>query len=256
MRYIKYVLLLVIVFTSCKIKKSTVDSGASIKELSIRKVLKKHASADFNKKTIAAKFKVDFEDNKMKQSISVSLKIKKDEVIWLKGTKFINVFKAKITPEGVQFYSPIEKIYFEGDFSVLEKLLGIEINFQQLQNLFLGQSIIAPKKERQKVAVINNLHVVTPLVQASLFDVFFAIDPLHFKLSYQSIINTSKRQRLDINYPSYTLVEDAFFPELIKIKAKRNKEITSIDFNLKSIVFDVPIDTSFTIPKGYKRMNL
>ena len=49
--------------------------------------------------------------------------------------KFINVFKAKITPDKVRFYSPVEKKYFEGDFSMLEKLLGTKINFQQLQNL-------------------------------------------------------------------------------------------------------------------------
>ena len=55
---------------------------------------------------------MNFNDGITKQSISVYLRIKKDEVIWLKGTKFINVFKAKITPDKVRFYSPDrEKIF-------------------------------------------------------------------------------------------------------------------------------------------------
>ena len=125
--------------------------------MSAKKVARKHVSANFKKKTIAAKFKVNFNDGITKQSISVYLRIKKDEVIWLKGTKFINVFKAKITPEKVRFYSPVEKKYFEGDFSMLEKLLGTKINFQQLQNLFLGQAILDVKNKKQNIVLEKTL---------------------------------------------------------------------------------------------------
>ena len=174
MRYLKYLFVFIFAFTACKTKKYALDNSVIAKKMSAKKVARKHVSANFKKKTIAAKFKVNFNDGITKQSISVYLRIKKDEVIWLKGTKFINVFKAKITPDKVRFYSPIEKKYFEGDFSMLEKLLGTKINFQQLQNLFLGQAILDVKNKKQNIALEKNAYVLSPKTQATLFDAFLA----------------------------------------------------------------------------------
>ncbi|AUC85489.1 DUF4292 domain-containing protein [Polaribacter sp. ALD11] len=256
MRYLKYLVVLTIVFTSCKTKKYVIDSNLVAREMSAKKVVRKHLSATFDKETIDAKLKANFNDGKVNQSISVYLKIQKDEVIWLKGTKFINVFKAKITPEKVSFYSPLEKKYFEGDFSMLEKLLGTEINFQQLQNLFLGEAILDVKKEKQNIEIVNNSYILSPQVQANFFDVFFAVNPGHFKLDHQSIVNSMKGQRLDIKYPSYKLIEDVVYPQEINIKAKQGNKLTTIDFILKSVEFNTEINTSFKIPKGYKRIQI
>ncbi|MGY8938452.1 MAG: DUF4292 domain-containing protein [Flavobacteriales bacterium] len=256
MRTLKYLLLSVLFFTSCKIKKQASDTAGFVKEMSAKKVVKKHIAANFAKNTLEAKFKVDYRDRKMKQSISVALKIKKDEVIWLKGTKFINIFKAKITPEKVRFYSSLEKTYFEGDFAMLQKLLGVEINFQQLQNLFLGQAMLDLKKEKQEVAIAENTYVLSSKRQANFFEALFAVNAKNFKLAYQSIRQDKKMRRLAINYPSYTVVQEEVFPKEIKINVKRGKESTTIDFTLKTIEFNTKINTFFSIPAGYKRIKL
>ncbi|QOD59659.1 DUF4292 domain-containing protein [Polaribacter haliotis] len=256
MRFLKYILICVLVFASCKTKKYTMGTAVVAKEMSVKKVVKKHISNNFDKKTIDAKFKANFNNGKINQSISVYMKMEKDKVIWLKGTKFISVFKAKITPTSVQFYSPLEKKYFDGDFTMLEELLGTEINFNQLQNLFLGQAILDLKEEKQAIEIVNNSYVLNPDVQSILFDAFFDIHPGHFKLNSQSIVNSAKEQRLDILYPSYTVVDEVVFPQEIKIKAKDKKKFTQIDFDLKSVEFNTEINTSFSIPNGYKRIEL
>lgn len=256
MRFLKYFVVFTIVFTSCNTKKNVIDANAIATEMSAKKVARKHFAANFDKKTVDAKLKANFNNGKLKQSISVSLKMVKDEVIWLKGTKFITVFKAKITPTSVSYYSPYAKNYFEGDFTMLKELLGTDINFNQLQNLFLGQSLQNVKAEKQTVFIADNSYVLSPEIQASLFDVFYSVNPSHFKLDKQSIVNLVKQQRLDIAYPSYTVVDDVVFPSEIKIKAKQPDKFTDIDFILKSIEFNKEIDASFSIPKGYKQIKL
>ncbi|MGJ8743423.1 DUF4292 domain-containing protein [Polaribacter sp.] len=257
MKSIKYLLVFALVFTACKTSKNIIDANVVAKEMAAKKVAKKHIAANFDKKTIDAKFKVNFNNGKTNQSISVNLKIIKDEVIWLKGTKLISVFKAKITPTSVQYYSPYAKNYFEGDFSMLTKLLGVEINFNQLQNLFLGQSLQNVKEEKQEVVIVNNSYLLSPETQANLFDIFFAINPSHFKLDSQSIVNSIKNKRLDVFYPSYTIVDKVLFPSEININAKQLNSNNQIDFYLKSVEFNTNLDTSFSIPnKAYKRINL
>lgn len=231
-----------------------IDANVIATETSAKRVAKKHIDANFDKKTIDAKLKVNFENGKTNQSLSVNLQIEKDKVIYVKGTKFITVFKAKITPTSVSYYSPFAKNYFEGDFSLLENLLGVEINFEQLQNLFLGQSLLNVKKEKQQLEIVNNKYVLSPEIQASLYDIFFIINPSHFKLEEQKIVNNDKNIRLDIQYFGYDFIEKTLFPGEIKIGAKTEKSVTKIDLIYKSVVFDFPVNQIFEIPKGYKRI--
>ncbi|WP_343330970.1 DUF4292 domain-containing protein [Polaribacter staleyi] len=256
MKFLKYFVVFAVVFTSCKTKKNLIDANAIATEMSAKKVARKHVAANFDEKTVDARLKANFNNGKVKQSISVSLKMIKDEVIWLKGTKFITVFKAKITPTSVSYYSPYAKNYFEGDFSMLKKILGTDINFNQLQNLFLGQSLTNVKEEKQTVVIADNSYVLSPEIQASLFDLFFSVNPSHFKLDKQSVVNSIKNQRLDISYPSYNVVDDVVFPSEIKIKAKQPGKFTNIDFIVKSVEFNKDIDASFSIPNGYKQIKL
>ena len=254
MKFLKYILLFIIVLTSCKAKKNMIDANAIAKETSAKKVAKKHIAANFDRETVDAKLKVNFNNGKTRQSLSVNMKIIKDEVIWLRGTKFITIFKAKITPTSVSYYSPFAKNYFEGDFSMIKKLLGVEINFEQLQNLFLGQSLINIKEEKQQVEVINNRYVLAPEKQATLYDLFFTINPSHFKLEEQSIVNADKNLRLDIKYPSYNVVDKVVFPSKIKIIAKSLKSSTVIDISYKSVIFNTTSSMSFNIPRTYKQL--
>jgi len=255
MKYVKH-FLLIIILVSCKANKKIIETNAVAKKMSARKVAKKHINANFSKKTVYAKLKVKYIGTKQKASFSVKMKIKKDKVIWLKGTKLITVFKAKITPTSVRYYSPYQKNYFEGDFSMIKKLLGTDINFNQLQNMLLGQAIFNVKRERNEVKIQGNTFVLSPKKQTDLFDVFFFINPSHFKLDKQSLVNVEKNQRLDILYPKYSLKDNEVFPDKIIIKAKKNKKLTVIDITVKSVVFDTKLNTSFKIPTGYKRIDL
>lgn len=256
MKFVKYFVVLVMVFASCKTKKSVIGSDMVSVEMSAKKVAKNHVAANFDKETVDAKLKANFNNGKLNQGFSVSLRMKKDEVIWLKGTKFITLFKAKITPTSVQFYSSLSKKYFDGDFSMLKKVLGTDINFEQLQNLLLGQSLINVRKHKQEVVIEGNSYVLSPKVQEDLFDVFFSVNPSHFKLDKQSIVNSKRNQRLDIFYPSYKVIDEAVFPSELKIKAKQPGKFTNIDFVVRSVEFNTDINTSFSIPRGYKQIKL
>lgn len=254
MRFIKYILILLLAFTSCKSKKDLVAASSLATEMSARKVAKNHMAVSFDKKTVDVKLKGKFKDAKTNQSFSVRMKIKKDEVIWLKGTKFITVFKAEITPTSIKYYSPYFKNYFEGDFSMLKELLGTDINFQQLQNLLLGQAVNNIRKQKQEVEIVENSHRLSPKKQSNLFDLFFFVNPSHYKLNKQSIINSLKSERLDVIYPSYSIKEKEVFPDKILIRAKKPNKYTNIDLTVKSVVFDSDVHMSFSIPEGYKKI--
>lgn len=254
MKLVRYSFVLVLLCFSCKTKKNMINENAVAKEISAKRAAKKHNAAAFDKKSVDAKLKVNFDNEKTKQSLSVQLKIEKDEVIYLKGTKFITVFKAKITPTSVSYYSPLAKNYFTGDFSMIKEFLGVEINFEQLQNLFLGQTLANLKEDTYNIEIIDNSYVLTPEQQNKLFAIFYAINPSHFKLDKQFLVDADKKMRLDIIYPSYDLKSNTVFPNQINIIAKNEKSTTTIELEYKSVEFNTDATMSFDIPNGYKRI--
>jgi hypothetical protein len=146
----------------------------------------------------------------------------------------------------------LAKNYFEGDFSLIKDLLGVEINFQQLQNLFLGQALLDLTEDKQDIEIVDKQYLLRPKVQNRLFDIFFAINPSHFKLNKQFLVNTEKELRLDVNYPSYDLIQGELFPSQINIKAKNTKSTTNIDLIYREVVFNKEVGMSFNIPNNYK----
>lgn len=254
MKFLKYFLLLTIIFTACKSTKNMIHTTAITKDYSAKKVIKKHLAVTFNKKTLDAKLKVNFDNGKTNQNLTVSLLLVKDQVIYIRGTKLITVFKAKITPDSVSYYSPYAKNYFTGDFSMIKELLGVEINFEQLQNLFLGQALHNLKVEKQTIEIVNNRYVLAPEKQASLYDIFFTIHPSHFKIDSQTIVNKENKLTLEIGYPSYKLIDEVIFPTAIHIKSTSNNKVTDINMTYKSVSFDGKVEMNFSVPTHYKRL--
>lgn len=255
MKFLKYLLIFALVFSSCKSKKK-ITERASVKKVSAKNVVKKHIAADFNKKTIDAKLQVNYQNVKENVGLSVRMKIKKDEVIWLKGSKFITFFRAKITPEKVSYYSPFFKNSFEGNFAMLKKILGVEVNFNQLQNLLLGQALLNIKDEKQHLEVVEKVYKLSPKTQPDLFNIFYLINPLNFKLNKQYLTNSLKNKGLYVEYPKYLKKNGIYFPEKITIQTKKLDTFTNIDINVRSVVFDTELQMPFKIPFGYKKIRL
>ncbi len=253
MRYITLLLVVFLGFTSCKTTKRLTKNTA-IKELSARKVAKKHVAANLNQQTIDARLKVNYKGPKDALAFNMRMRIKKDEVIWLKGIKMITIFKAKITPTKVQFYSPYKKNYFDGDFSMLKELLGTDINFQQLQNMLLGEALLDVKSAPQEVQINKKSYQLSPKKQPKLFDLFFYVNPQHFKLDKQLVVNSLKDQRLEISYPKYSKKNNTLFPEKINIEAKENNKFTIIDITTRMVEYNTKLNTDFKIPSGYKEI--
>jgi len=256
MKFLKYILVFfILAFISCKSSKNLTNRSVNGKTITAKNVIKEHLANNFTQKTVDAKLKVNFKNEKQKIDFSVRMKIKKDEVIWLKGTKLITVFKAKITPDKISFYSPYFKNYIEGDFNMLENILGASINFHQLQNILLGQ-VIFDNSQKHNIELINNSYKLTPKKQPDLFDIFYWINPTHYKLDKQSLVNEFKGQELNITYPLYKKTNKTMFPERILIDGKSKNQKSEIDLLVKSVIFNEEISIPFSIPEGYKEIKL
>ena len=261
MRIISCLFLFLIVLGSCKSKKNLVSSNAEVvKSISAKKIIKKHTAISLDAKTLDARLKIGYVDarngKRNKVSFTVTLRIQKDSIIWMKGSKIISAFRVKITPTTFSYYSLIDKKYFEGDFSLLEKMLGTKITYKQVQNLLLGESILDLKKQKYLSEVAGNLHKLTPKKQHKLYRIFFFFDPNNYRLKQQLLETYKENKIVQIDYKSYSLLEKQLMPKKIVINASQAENYTKITIDFKSVTLNKQISTPYKIPSNYKPIKL
>lgn len=246
--------LVLVLLGSCK---STKMKGSTLGALSTKKVLKAHDKASFSKNTIEARIKTHYKDARTAQSLTIKLRIKKDEVIWMSGSFLgFTVAKVKITPTSVQYYEKVKRTYFDGDFSLISSALGTELNFQQLQNLLLGNAVLGFDEGKFISQPDKKSYLITPKNQDDLMAIFYWINPTHYKLDKQELRNMESNQKLSIDYPEYQTIEREHFPKEILINASQGKQNTRIEMEFRNVVFNKTLRFPFSIPEGYHEIDV
>ncbi|HFS68045.1 MAG TPA: DUF4292 domain-containing protein [Flavobacteriia bacterium] len=240
------------IFSSCKSKKNANTTKAT--KMLVKEVVKNYENNKFDKKTVSASIKAKYKGKENLPSVAVSLRIKKDKIIWMSISKFISIGKLKITPDKVQFYNKLTKEYFDGDFSLISDFLGADITFEQIQNILVGDTIYDLDTKKYQIEPKDLFYEVKPKKQLEFFAVLFLLYASNFKTAKQEIIQDNKF--LEISYPSYENIEHQPFPKEILIKAQDGNNKNSVGILYKSVAFNKNLSFPFKIPKGYKEIKL
>ena len=255
LKQILYIFIIALAITSCK--SSKMASSTTLSDMSAKKIIKNYYNNEFSKETVDAKLRIKYIGKSNFPGVMASLRIKKDETIWISLTKLgFPIGKALITPTKVSYYEKINKTYFDGDFTLLSNWLGTELDFEKVQNLLFGQAILNLKNEKFIVDHHKNKYQLKPKNGYDLFNILFLINPDNFKINSQKIHQKDGDKTLTINYNNYTTVEDEVFPKEIHIAASDTKNISTIDINYRSVGFNNNLSFPFKIPDNYKRIIL
>lgn len=254
--FLKILILILIVTTSCKSNKNITGTNV-IEKISTKKIISNHYTKDFHQETVFAKLNAKYRGRKSSATVSIKLRLEKDKTIWMSATKLgIPLAKVKITPNRVIYYEKIKKTYFDGDFSLLSKWLGTELDFEKVQNILLGQAVLNLKKGRYNSIINNQSYQLSSKKNNDLFGILFFMNPTNFKLNKQEIRSLEKQQSLTVSYPKYREIKGEQFPRNINIRAIDSQNLTIINIEYRSVEFNRKLTFPFSIPNGYKEINL
>jgi len=249
--YISFFLGVLLMFSSCK--SSKID-GAAAKEKSARVVLKALENNQPQFSTANGRIKAGYTTEDEAQSIAITYRIEKDKAIWMsaKVMGLLPVAKVYITPNRFQYYEKINKTYFDGDFSMAEEFLGVEVNFENLQNLLIGK----PMYELKRNQMLYNDEAYVFLQNISSILAYSAtIDNRRLQVKSQSLQN-SNNESLKVEYVRFQTIDTQKFPSKLLMTAKKDKEVVLIDLEYRSVVFDEELSFPFSIPTNYERIEL
>ena len=253
MKYV-YSIILVLSLISCKSKQSVATTDA-VNTTEVSKIIKGHYANEHDFKTLNIRANAKYEDAKQSHSINADIRIKKDEIIWI-NIKFFGIpmAKALITPTKVSYYEKINGTYFEGDFSMLSNWLGTDLDFNKVQNLFLGKAIDDLSKSKWITEINEKLFKLSKPSNADIIKDFY-FEAANFLLKKETISQQSQNRMLEIQYPSHREVGKMFLPNEINIKASQ-KDNVFINIEYKNTTFDENLSYSYEIPNNYKAIEI
>ena len=256
MSNIKYAFLILIfgIFIGCKSTKNLTSEGVIKENMTAKQIIRENQKQTADFKTFQAKVKIDYSDGKSSNGVTVNLRMEKDKTIWLSAP--LGVARAMITPDKVSYYNKWENEYFDGDYSLLSELLGVDLDFQKVQNLLMGETLYNLKDETYVASSNEVSYILQPEKQSSIFEIFYLFNPGHFKLDSQQLSQPLTKRFLEIDYKSYQLVDRQIFPENVNILALEKSDQVKIDLEFKSISINEDLRFPFEIPEGYKEIQL
>lgn len=251
-RYIAIVAVAMLAF-SCKSKKIVAD-GTLDENLSAKAIIRTHYENALDFKTLSGKMRIDYSDGQDSQGVAVSLRMEKDKAIWISAP--FGVVKAYITPGRVTFYNKLQNEYFDGDFAYLSKFVGMELDFEQVQNLLLGQALLDLKDTKYDASIAGGNYQLKPKKPLDIFKVLFQVDSDNFRMASQQLSQPLKKRLLQINYSDYQKINKWLLPQKIAVAAIDKTQRNTIDIEYRNIEFDRPLSFPYEIPDGFDEIKL
>ena len=251
------ILVFVILLVSCKGSRNVIGTNKANPGLALKSIINAHRAATPKFSTLASRIKVAYEDDKQRQNITVSLRMQKDEKIWVKASVLgITLAKVLITQDRVSYYETISNTYFDGDFALISDWLGTDLNYEKTQAILLGQSIFGLDKANYTFSVSENSYKLEPRQQPDNFVHSLLLNPNNFKVNSGMVSQPMDNRRLSIVYGDYQELEGSFYPSEIQINSIEGDSRTNIAVNYRKINLNVSVSFPFEIPKGYEEIQL
>ena len=238
----------------CKSAKRIGSNGELNSAMTSKELVKKHNKQHTKFKTLQAKVKVQYQQGEDEQSHTITLRMERDKAIWINSA--FSVVRAMITPEKVGYYNKLDNTYFDGDFTLISELLGTELSFENIQNLLMGEALFNLNGETFSSDLHEQSYVLYPENQSTLFEIFYLLNPTHFRMDSQQVAQSLEQRMLQVDYLNYQEVEKEILPQNVKIIALEPDLETIIKMEFKSVTLNNELRFPFRIPSGFDKIEI
>jgi hypothetical protein len=237
---------------ACKSTKRIAASGTLDSKLTSKQLIREHYKSEAKFKTLQARVKVAYEQGDASHAYNINLRIEKDKTIWISAT--LGIVRVKITPTKVSYYNKLDNTYFDGDFSLISDFLGTSVDFEKVQNILLGNALFNLKDDTYKAGIHEGSYLLSPKNQNQLFEIFYLLNPTHFKMDSQQLAQPLEHRMLEIDYKNYQEVDRQILPQSVQVIAVDNNEETNINMEFKSVTLNADLRFPFRIPNGFEEI--
>ena len=262
-----FILFLLISFYACKQHEEV--SKEKLEHFSAKELVENLDKNEFQFKSISTKAEIEFVDEKS-TSFKAHLRVQKDSVIWISITPLFGIEMARvmITQDSVMLMNRVKSEYFKGDFAYINKMFNVELDFEMLQALLVGNSIEFEKNNKIRTAidrknrryfigtekkrkVKKDLKKEKEKIKEQSQIIWLA--PNTYKIVELLIMDPNKDQSLTSKFSNHEELNNQLFPYKLQFNIKAKKEL-AINVKYNKVTLDKELTFSFKIPSKYEQI--
>jgi hypothetical protein len=259
-------------------------------------LLKRYAENKFDFDWLGMKVDASFGTEDNSDSFKATIRMRKDSAIWVSIVPALGIemIRVMITPDSLKYLSkiPENKFYYTGGFDEIGRLIGIDFDFEMLQDLLVGNAIGLEKDEqrfrseiddndylliskyRRKVRRVvgvddRKLEGDTILVnpddprfrrtakrtddEDGLIISRYWLEPAGFRL-VKSVFNDLLRQRtMEISYEDFQPDGEQYYPAKCRLLMSSTQVRQEMRYEITKLSSGKPYEFPFEIPEDYVR---
>lgn len=229
-------------------KKETVPTTVSEATATVGRVTVNNL--DFN--YLSSKGQITYNDKNDNLSSGISLRIKKDSVIWVSVQPGLGIEAARmmLTQDSVYMINRLHKEYIATDYRFLRNKLNVDVNFDVLQAILLGNY---QSQGIEKVMAEGDMQHIQQSKENLLFNYFIGLQ--NSKLQQLNVQDKNTSNTITVKYNSFANIGTVPFAHALAAQVLQQGEVT--DFTLKHTriaVSDEVLAFPFTVPNDYKHL--
>ncbi len=227
------------------IKKTLTDSDIKIKDLN---------HIDFTNLFLSGNSNLEYNNNNY--GFDLNFRYKKNEKILISGSLFLPIFKVLIDQNKISGYQKFDRTFFDVNYEDIYDKLGIDLGFNEIENLLLGNPILdLSNKENFKIYQNEkNMLIYSTEKENVIYNMTF--DPQSNKLMSQEITQLKLNRYLKIYYNSFQELNSFDLPRLVGIIINDGKNLIKLTISNQSRAINNKLSFPFKIPNNYKKIKL
>jgi hypothetical protein len=258
--------IIIILITSCKVKKTNVIE-IKLKNKSSNELIDLMKHSKINSKYIYSKGSVELTFQEEKNSLRSNIRIQKDSALWISLSKAtIPVLTTIVSNDSVKFLNKLKKEYFQDNFASINEILNTEIDYELLQDFFLGEPIAFDADEDYIAKIDEDSYLISSeksrkieklLKKGKIKDEPFLyrcwIEPTNYKCKRVVINLVSQNTELEVNYSQWESVDGFLFPMIASLKLSTPKDTILMNMDYSKFEILEYISMPYNIPSSYNQ---
>jgi len=256
-RFPVFIFLLVLI--GCSPKKSSIDFPNSYSDIVINKSISNDKIdyenlnlIDFPNLILSSTANLEYNNNNY--GFDLNLRFSKGNKMLVSGSLILPIFKVLIESDKVLGYQKIDRTFFEATFSDIRSKLGVELNYSEIENLFLGNPILDLKSSKGFKIYKNDANMLIYNIDIDNVGYNMIFDSKSNKLLGQEITQLESKRYLKIFYNSFQKLNDFDLPCLVSIIINDGKNIIKLTISTRSKEVSNQMSFPFKIPTNYRKI--
>lgn len=264
MKQISYIVLLVLILTSCSTSRNTLRN-TTIGGLSGTEYMEKVIEWTPSRDNLTARARIELNvGSSSPMSVNANMRVRRGEIIRFSVAPILGIEVARIdiTPDKIMAVDRMNKRYVELGFAEISSLLNTELDFNILQSLILNE-IFIPGKDKLSVADASGF-TLSPYADRARLQVkgtkrigySFFTSATDGRLEETVIALKGLPYSLHCRYADFTMLGNDVFPQSIEMMSEGTDKKYSLDMKLSRVNTDSNWDSKTELSSKYRKMSV